>query len=57
VRLAAGFDGCDDAKDGPLKQGEFGTLRKDDGSGKPFQVEASGGRTWWYREDALERAD
>ncbi len=54
MRLAPGFEACSDASDGPLKPGEIGTLRTDDGSGKPFHVEASDGRKWWYDEKAIE---
>ncbi len=42
---------------GPLKLGEIGTLRADDGSVIPFFVEASDGTKWWYREKAIELAD
>ncbi len=51
------FEACSDAKGGPLKPGDIGTLRTDDGSGKPFHVEASDGRKWWYDEKAIELAD
>jgi hypothetical protein len=57
VRLAPGFEGCSDAAGGPLKPGDIGTLRTDDGSSKPFHVEASDGRKWWYDEKAIEPAD
>ena len=57
VRLAAGFEAHSDAKDGPLKQGDIGTVRTDDGSSKPFHVEASDGRKWWYEAGAVELAD
>ncbi len=57
MRLTAGFEAYSDAKGGPLKPGEIGTLRTDDGSGKPFHVEASDGRKWWYDEKAIELAD
>ena len=40
-----------------LKVGEVGTLRTDDGSSKPFHVEASEGKKWWYDEKAIELAD
>ena len=31
--------------------GMVGTLRVDDGSDKPFHVEAPGGAKWWYSAD------
>ncbi len=57
VRLAPGFEACSDAKDGPLKVGDVGTLRTDDHSSKPFHVESSDGRQWWYDEKAIELVD
>jgi hypothetical protein len=57
VKLAPGFEACSDAKDGPLKPGEVGTVRTDDGSSKPFHVEAADGRKWWYDVGALELAE
>jgi hypothetical protein len=57
VRLTAGFEAYGDAKGGPLKPGDVGTLCTDDGSSKPFHVEASDGRKWWYDEKAIELAD
>ena len=57
VRLAPGFEACSDAKDGPLKLGEVGTVRTDDHSSRPFHVEGVGGKMWWYDEKAIELAD
>ena len=33
--------------------GDIGTLITDDGSGKPWKVEASNGATWWYKREAI----
>jgi hypothetical protein len=57
VKLAPGFEACSDAKDGPLKPGEVGTVRTDDGTSRPFHVEGMGGKMWWYDADALELAE
>jgi hypothetical protein len=29
---------------------------EDDGSGKPYRVDAADGKTWWYQTEALEAA-
>ena len=57
VKLSPRYESCSDAKGGPLKPGEVGTVRVDDGSSKPFHVEAADGRKWWYDADAVELAD
>jgi len=36
--------------------GDIGTIIADDGSSKPFRVQASDGRKWWYQAAALEQA-
>ena len=56
MRLAPGYASCSDAADGPLRPGDVGVLKRDDGSSKPFHVEAAG-KTWWYDEAAVETAD
>ena len=42
---------------GCLESGEVGTLVQDDRSSLPYQVEASSGDTYWYRESDLKRAE
>ena len=56
VQLSSGYEQYSDASDGPLKPGETGTLVEDDGSGKPYRVDAADGKTWWYQMEALEAA-
>ena len=53
VVLAPGFEAHSDAAGGPLKVGDVGKIVKDDGSSKPFHVEANG-RTWWYAAAAVQ---
>jgi hypothetical protein len=54
--LSPGYEQYSDASGGPLKQGEVGTLVEDDGSGKPYRVEAPNGKMWWYQKEALVAA-
>eukprot|EP00002_Diphylleia_rotans_P006818 TRINITY_DN1622_c0_g2_i1.p1 TRINITY_DN1622_c0_g2~~TRINITY_DN1622_c0_g2_i1.p1 ORF type:complete len:677 (+),score=123.00 TRINITY_DN1622_c0_g2_i1:93-2123(+) len=56
VILSSKYESCSDARQGPLKPGDVGTIVKDDNSSKPFQVKAANGTTWWYESDALEAA-
>lgn len=56
VMLAPGYEGCQDAADGPLRPGEVGSVLQDDGSSKPYLVRAANGNRWWYIASALQRA-
>ncbi len=54
VQLAPGFDSCQDARDGPLKPGDIGTLvTKTDSR---YRVQFNGA-VWWYDIPALELAE
>ena len=41
-----------------MKEGDWGVLKEDDRSGKPYRVKAKSGegsgRTWWYDLEALQ---
>jgi hypothetical protein len=52
VSLSTGFAAYGDASSGPLAPGDVGDLVEDDGSSKPFKVEY-GGKTWWYKAEAI----
>jgi hypothetical protein len=51
--LSDDYGQYDDADEGPLKPGEIGTLMEDDGSSKPYNVQSSSGKSWWYRKLAI----
>eukprot|EP00959_Pyramimonas_sp_CCMP1952_P242851 5076356-Pyramimonas_sp.AAC.1 len=53
VKLSPGYKECRDAAKGKLKEGEVGTVLKDDGSDLPYKVEAPNGEEWWYTSGAL----
>jgi hypothetical protein len=55
VMLTADYASHGDASGGPLKPGDVGTVKQDDHAGSPFHVEFNG-RTWWYREGAVQKA-
>ena len=58
VCLVTDFASISDAEDGPMKEGDWGILKEDDQSGKPYRVKAKSGdgkgRTWWYDLEALQ---
>jgi hypothetical protein len=54
VQLAPGFLSCGDARDGPLKPGDIGTLVTMTDS--RYRVQFNGG-VWWYDLRALELAE
>jgi hypothetical protein len=56
VQLSPGYEHYSDASEGPLQPGVVGTLVEEDGSGKPYLVEAPNGKKWWYEKGALQAA-
>ncbi len=56
VRLSLSFKQHDDAADGPLRAGDIGILVEDDGSSKPYLVEAPNGIKFWYARRSVTRA-
>jgi hypothetical protein len=57
VKLSDDFAKHGDADEGPLTPGEIGTLVEDDGSNVPYNVRAASGKTWWYRREAIVKAE
>ena len=56
VRLTANYQSIPgDARGGPLRPGDVGTLITDDESRNPYKVEF-GGQTHWYEEGTIEEA-
>ena len=53
VTLSDDFAQHDDAAEGPLKPGEFGTLLENDKSSKPYHVQSASGKSWWYKKQAI----
>ncbi len=53
VELADDYADYGDASSGPLEPGKVGILLEDDGSSKPYKVQAPNGKKWWYRKEAL----
>ena len=56
MQLSPGYEHYSDASEGPLQPGVVGTLVEEDGSGKPYRVEAPNGKEWWYEKGALQAA-
>ncbi len=56
MQLSPGYEHYSDASEGPLQPGVVGTLVEEDGSGKPYRVEAPNGKKWWYEKGALQAA-
>ena len=57
VKLSDDYAQYDDADEGPLARGDIGTLVEDDGSGKPYKVRSAGGKCWWYKKEAIVKAE
>jgi hypothetical protein len=53
VSLSAMHRYLGDALDGPLKEGQLGTVVGFDCSVKPCLVLAANGEEWWYHRDAV----
>jgi hypothetical protein len=53
VSLSAMHRYLGDALDGPLKEGQLGTVVGFDCSVKPCLVLAASGEEWWYHRDAV----
>ena len=56
MKLSPTYSKYSDAADGPLQPGDVGKLLENDQSHKPYLVEASDGRQWWYEHKALVKA-
>ncbi len=57
VKLSDDYAQYDDADEGPLARGDIGTLVEDDGSSKPYKVQSAGGKCWWYKKEAIVKAE
>ena len=57
VMLSHDYAQYDDADEGPLKPGDIGTLLENDGSSKPYHVQAGSGKTWWYKKEAIVKVE
>ncbi len=57
MKLSDDFAKHGDANEGPLSQGDIGTLVEDDGSRKPYRVQSASGKTWWYKKEAIVKAE
>lgn len=53
MQLSLAYANYSDADEGPLSLGDIGTLVEDDGTDKPYRVEATNGKSWWYQKGAL----
>ncbi len=57
VKLSDDYAKYGDADEGPLSPGDIGTLVEDDGSSAPYKVRAASGKTWWYKKEAIVKAE
>eukprot|EP00002_Diphylleia_rotans_P001660 TRINITY_DN10938_c0_g1_i5.p1 TRINITY_DN10938_c0_g1~~TRINITY_DN10938_c0_g1_i5.p1 ORF type:complete len:638 (-),score=94.40 TRINITY_DN10938_c0_g1_i5:335-2248(-) len=55
VQLAPGYESVKDAKDGPLKPGERGSVVQVDTSDDTVRVKSPDGRLWWYGFRAVKK--